>query len=180
MVKGISEAMAINSFISGSETIPIYRGSIRLDLVLEELSKFLLEIGLCAFLLWWAGGWWRRRRWCWCRCARPGHDLRVQPHVGQHLTDALFNLRSKRSKTYKHESYKLTVYQLISKFIHNSVISTKWQWDSMTTQENLVMNGWLYKWSLMLFLKLTDWLTGEVGIYKKNHWNYAKGSEHRE
>ena len=50
MIKGPSQAIALDSWVASSEPTSIYLGRIRLDMVLDECSELLLEFGHRALL----------------------------------------------------------------------------------------------------------------------------------
>lgn len=97
MVKGLPEAIPEHCLITNSETISICCWSIWLNLMLEEVPKFPLELGSCA-LFWWRrwGRGWRRR----CNMTTgPWEDLWIQPHMSKNLANSFLYFWAKGGVT---------------------------------------------------------------------------------
>ena len=64
------------------------------NLVQEEFTQLLLNLGSssffrCGWIWWWSCG-------CWCRCnvSKVGHHFWFEPHIRKHLTDTFLDIRT--------------------------------------------------------------------------------------
>lgn len=94
MVERPSEAELEHGLVAFPEPITVRRRRVRLDLVLKKITKLFLEIGPLSFF---GRNGDCRRRWRGrdVVSGRSGVELGFKPHVGQHLANTFFHLRTK-------------------------------------------------------------------------------------
>lgn len=107
VIESALQAVFEHCLISFPKTISICCRGVWFYLVFEKITEFFLELGPFALLrrrpL--LIGWWRRvRRWRWRRRIitswRTTRNLRIQPHMSQHLAYTFFHIRTQSRITW--------------------------------------------------------------------------------